>query len=569
MPLEIERAFRLRPDDPADWDTLFERVSALIPAKPKRQRILLQNIIELLEGLGCSSAVIEFPYADQDFLYDYTHRHVQSFVDCGRECARIHFFRGAPLSEDNLLEDLRRYDGRERRQADLGEVPGNTGADVQAGTNAGDYLGFVVIRPTGDYCVGRTILRAPYDGEPTRHIHVRSRHRTFLYGVHLEVGGMPFMEQDRASHACGGAAAWGYCLYLHRRYGTRRLFPRQVTEIASELASYQSYAGGLSPPMIARVLSRLDCAIDYGGAQLPVPRDTDDTDKKASVLLERRMKLRAFVGAVCSYVASSIPVILGYWFNLDRVGHAVLAVGHSLEKEIVCPDKRIQEAAKEVGPLMDSDFCGHLYVHDDQRGPYRPLKIWHDSASEPIPDEKVACKKPIQCLEDACGVFFIAGVSKSTHVFHHAATNHVRKMLDPGDYPKEIQEDIADLWRDARWRFTLQDSRRFRAALLDQQRGFNGMDPVHVRAYRTASMPHYVYVCEFTAPYRVGNDRPRLDGELLLDPSRPAFFASDSRPVAFRVQDHLLVALDHEEMEYVAEDGFWQRDTPTAPMWGI
>ena len=153
-------------DGEAAWKQLFQKVSDDLKklARPRPDAPPLKGIIERLKEVKCTSALIQYPYDDVDFLYDYVQQHAWCYRERGRTCARIHFFAGTPVDPENVLADLRRYAIRPGQRVDPAAKPD-------------PYLGFVVVRPTNEECVGRTIIMQPYLNDPVRQIHVRGRFR--------------------------------------------------------------------------------------------------------------------------------------------------------------------------------------------------------------------------------------------------------------------------------------------------------------------------------------------------------------------------------------------------------
>jgi len=233
--------------DDSGWQTIFADVADLLrKGSPDTRRGPLARILSILKSHHCSSVLLEFPYRDEDFLSDYLHVHGRCFDDCGRDCIRLHFFTGDAVKPGNdplarLLEFTR---------------PG-------AFSTLGRCLGFMVVRPTGERCVGRTIIQYPFEDEPGQDIHVRARYRVNLYGVNLEVVGTPFMEQDAFGYACAGVALWALGYDLHQRYHTPRLFSSQIAEIARRQIPRSTVGHGLPAMQVAYVLRHLVLVLDH------------------------------------------------------------------------------------------------------------------------------------------------------------------------------------------------------------------------------------------------------------------------------------------------------------------
>lgn len=503
-----------------DTTKLFEQIRSLLPlAEPRPLEAPLSNLIAMLEKLGCTSVLVEYPYQDQDFMYDYAHAHTFGFQELGRLCARAHFFSGKPLSKVDPISDLRRYDVIESGSMRRG--------NPQETETHGRYLGYIVIRPTGPFCIGKTILRQPYAQSKEDHIHVRSSHRTYVFGVELEVDGTPFIQSDKTSHVCAGAALWCLCYGLHRSHGTPRLFPQQITRIA-RTEPYKALRTPLTPAETARVISHLGCAVD--AKQVLKTGEMDVTMK--------RKKLRRFVDAVYGYVASGVPVVIGYWHPKREVGHAVLVVGYHFRlagDPVSPPDSRPKK-----GPMMDSDYVDYFYVQDDCRSTYHPLRIWGA--------EKAGRDAP-PSLEATDGFFFAAGLPSATQLLYHEALKVIRRVFDDDGFNTEDKPEVDEL-RASRWRLLFQESRRFKASLLNKRNGGTRMQAVLAEAYLAMPMPLYVYVAEFLRPAASFDSGVCSLGEIVLDPTSPNLSTSRS-VIAYRVKDNLYAG---PALERVAED---------------
>jgi hypothetical protein len=164
---------------------------------------------------------------------------------------------------------------------------------------------------------------------------------------------------------------------------------------------------------------------------------------------------------------------------------------------------------------------------DDERGLFQPLEIWNGGNETTA----AAGEQPLDVLENMWGVAFVAGLTNATKMFYRDALASARevlqrKMSEPED-DKDLREDFVSLAAETRWRITIQNSRSFRATFPDKQRGRSGFGDSLELAYRTMPLPLLVYVCEFCDFDTTITDRPLVHGEILLDPTSPAFANAD------------------------------------------
>ena len=125
------------------WQEIRDELKSF-PADPDFDKPPLANIRALLKRLECTHAVVGRPFRDKDYLDDYAHHLVSTFRKYELRCVRLHFFSIKNVNGDtaDLLE----------RVLEQQKLHPDTIAP-------GPYLGFMVIRPTGRNCVGRTVIQ--------------------------------------------------------------------------------------------------------------------------------------------------------------------------------------------------------------------------------------------------------------------------------------------------------------------------------------------------------------------------------------------------------------------------
>lgn len=523
------------------WDELHQEVSRSVSARPLWNCPPLSTIVQLLVAQDCTSAVLQSPIRDDDFDYDFLHAGGRS----SRDCARIHFFGGPSLGQGAQheldLEELSRYDAtREGYKVD--DNP---------------YLGSVVIRPTGNWCVGKTVIRFPLgqdtlEGNP----HACANYRTDLCGYTLQVFGSPFMQQDRSSHACASASLWTLCYDLHRRYNTPRRFPRQVTEIATQGVSHgRPILEGLSPSEICRMLSDLECAVDLQWIRLGNEPD-------------RQKKLRAFVATLYGYVHSNLPVLVGYWSKNAKnpsIGHVVLAIGHDLCDEVQTPGDAF--SPDENRPLLSSDYVSSFVVQDDQRGPYKTLNIWSTDANTTGTNGE-----EIPPLETAERVFLAPGLTGAAGLLFGITLDLVYSALEREFFAGIMTSEDEVLMEATRVRLYFQQLRRFKKQLLSADSGRVPLPLAHRNAYQRLILPadnhppgHYVYVCDLCIPDPDTKRRFRVWAEIVID-ATAGLYDAETSVVAMRIKNELylrganapIIANDYKEHPFAPSNlGDW------------
>ncbi len=523
-------AYKIRKGcEAADWKELFDAVCENTRALPSlKDNRALRNIVDYLNWYKCSTVLVGSPFHDRDYLYDYLHHFGSIFEDCGRDCIRLHFFSGDRINRDSPLRSLRELVSGLERPRPLGFE--------QSG-----YLGFMVLRPTGRYCVGRTILKYPDQPMASWDIHTRARYDVHLHGVNLRVVGAPFMQQDASSHVCAGAALWCLLYDLHRRYGTPRRFPRQITEIAREQFTGIKFPTGHTPAQIAHVLREVGCAQDVQYVEMKTSDGTPKDDYK--------QVFRKFVDTVYGYVQSNLPLILGFKIpGYPEVGkeqgHAVMVVGHD-HSHLTTSETSDPRAWGRFG--CSSERVGSFICQDDGRGAYQPLRVWKSAPKLPFISENAWSEAPV--LENADWLFMAPGLTRDAHMLYDQARGTLRTglinikalvdvlssgyVLPAGTLP-DI-EAVEDTLPDCFVRLYIQQSRRFRRFVLDKVRGRWKLDESHIEVYQQMPLPRYVWVCDVCDPKDTDSQgRFRAIAEFVLDATAPKF-AQPSSLLAFRV----------------------------------
>ncbi len=518
----------------SDWRNLEVLVSNTLSARLGINKPPMSEIRRHLESLSCSCAVLEYGYLDLDVLHDYLSDYGWFFDDCGRDCLRVHFFQKKPFcipkeSSTKWIQEL--YKSCDCRRSEFS-------------TDNNPYLGYMVIRPTGKFCVGRTILmdrltlsESQADDQPVIHtIHTRRPYHVHLCGATLEVVGTPFMQQDGSRHMCASAAMWTLAYDLHRRFGVPRLFANQITQMATANVLRSDAAQGLTPQEHTRFLRQIGCAIDATMVRIP--------DKQG---VQRNQAVQLIADVLYGYIESNAPVLLAYWFRGASVGHTVLAIGHDLLQDRKTPHNVRFTTGKHRIQLA-SDYVANFYVQDDGRGPYQQMRIWNKKGKA-LTHQQGNCKD-IHAIADAQMVMIIPGIPAKLRVLYQDARKQViSSLLNPERYSKfeGLKEGVAGILKEARLRLYFQHSVRFRTLMTDSVSGRVGMNRVHMDAYLSMRLPRYLYVCDFCEPALVAGKRGwySCQGELLLDATTP--LAAQTIPwVSLRIGDTLLVA-GHDE----------------------
>jgi hypothetical protein len=282
---------------------------------------------------GVRGVVVERDYVDVDHSRSYARFYAKSFQDHIKRTTRLHFFN-CRLVRKNLVE-LDRF--------------------------SQNYLGYVVIRPLRVRRIGRTALRPPPGQAGQYHFPTLSfGAKPHIAGFEMQVRTVPSIEQDARVSACASAAIWMATAPTVERFGLQSRTTAEITELATEIdiGARLVQSEGLTPDQMLRALR--------GMGYEPMKIGFNN--------------LREAIETVYPYVKSGIaPILL---LRLLNGYHSVVAVGHSYDSDQPTP-LRVEygwTASDSIRVWRSWQWLPHFIIHDDQRGPYRPMRFISPSA---------------------------------------------------------------------------------------------------------------------------------------------------------------------------------------------
>lgn len=302
----------------------------------------LGAILEQLKAAGARSALVENDYLDRDYSEEFNAFYGRLFRRFRRHTRRLHFFK------INLAEVA-----AEGTAALVGKM--------EAADQAGDYLGFAVIRPVRDAPLGRVVLStiARLSGMDIR-LQVRATYETHPLGARLSVRGVPFTQQDARISACAQASIWMSGRHFHTRHGGPWRSTVSITESASQptdislATALPAGSSGLNVNNMLRAIRAMD--------RHPYAFMADRRTIDGEIRLAWPGSLDP-AAILARYVESAIPVIVGLraWEGGQSEGHAVVVVGDTFQPK--------SDATLAVSRATIAEFSPYFLVHDDQRGP--------------------------------------------------------------------------------------------------------------------------------------------------------------------------------------------------------
>lgn len=304
----------------------------------------IQTLRRGLDGFA-HTAVLEPHYTCKDHRNLYSQFYSKKFVQSSCYCSRLHFFGTEDVTATRLLADPESL--------------------------ADSYLGFSVIRPVRNRCLGRTVLDPArvgrYDGHSSHCL--TTRFRAHLAGHEFYVNGYPYMSQDAHANVCAHAALWTVCRYLSTRYSVyKEIYPYDIVGLTGHSRGRTYPYRGMTFTDYCEILSSAGCH--------PVLFSLKKT-ANGSHAPERFRDL-------CAYVESGFPVLA------SLQGHVIVLIGHTMDFS-----QTLSAADVDLHGYIDASvFWKQFVVVDDNEFPYAKFGYVGDA-------ENYACRftPPVATIE--------------------------------------------------------------------------------------------------------------------------------------------------------------------------
>ncbi|MEP5231567.1 MAG: hypothetical protein ABJQ78_09060 [Alloalcanivorax sp.] len=463
----------------------------------------LEKTIHHLVALSAKTALIQFEVSDPDFEAEYDLYYVRWTYKVERRCVRIHFFSDE-VKEDKPLKVIDEL--------------------YELSRQSNNYLGFVTLRPIQRSEQGATILRPHLHPEGSSFVVSKDRFEVNIAGRKFVVTGTPFLQQDNAVGACAQASIWMALRTLRRKIGQNAYSPAAITEAATRFGTSGRTLPNRSGLSISQIIEAVRQS-GYSPHSFALKSHPHDRPNAAELAI---MRLKIY-----PYIESGIPVLLGL-SPKNQEGHAVLVIGHDWDKNVdqymhidtrgpKGPPNWVSSAGLGELDLVDaSSWINHIYIHNDNTGPYQPL-FNSSTGGYSLSDALVAIpflhKDILMDAEEAqlaCYTILLSCLSK--------------------DHKEQLPRLV--------FRVYLQTRSEFRESVIESK--------LHDQAkeyYRLKWLPKRVWVAEINEfkDYENAPDGKAVKlGEILLDPSSDP---ADGHFLAVRLSKELL-NLGGEEARY-------------------
>lgn len=292
----------------------------------------LEVIEELKKGLDpcCKNVLLETEYNDKDYRSAYYHYYAKKGYRYGTSCVRLHFFDGRVELDPNGLE--LRFNVNESQSS-----PSET------------YFGYMVLRPTRQNTIGRTVLScnalAGFHGSI-----IEANHKVHLLGHRLVVKGFPWMSQHTDIAVCAHVACWSILRHYSERFSKYAEFlTHDITRMAHEFDP-----GGMLPSTGLHVHHAERVFASAGCYPILIV-------KQDNALITGPSDPRLFFRQMLAYLESGFPL----WVEIERVMHAVTLIGHT----------GFTGSISQSAPCHFAfDFIERFVVVDDNHLPYKTIE---------------------------------------------------------------------------------------------------------------------------------------------------------------------------------------------------
>jgi hypothetical protein len=278
----------------------------------------------LAEGLeGClKSVVVEPKYICKDHRNLFSNYYSKKFNVESAYTSRLHFF-------SKTVDDIQKF---------------LAGPDKYAQ----DYIGYSVIRPVKQRCLGRTIidpLKLKNTNKPDLYC-LRTKFVAHIAGRPFEICGYPYTSQDADVTVCAHTALWGVCRFLSEKYPVyREMYPFDLIKSTESNQGRTFPLRGMTYTDYSKILT------DFG--TFPIIFRVKQSPTSPVIDSEAFSDL-------CTYVESGFPVLASH------PGHVVALIGHTIDYD--------QPSKAAVNGFIDSSsFLKEFVVIDDNFFPYQIL----------------------------------------------------------------------------------------------------------------------------------------------------------------------------------------------------
>lgn len=321
-------------------------------------------------GLKCNKVIIEYPYADKDYLSTFYIHYSRKYKEFSKKCYRIHFF------------------------------------------NNDYYFGFIILRPTFYKKIGRTYLFPQLLLEGDSYV-MTGKYKLNLLGSEAFIESFPWMHQETDISTCSHVAVWSILRYFGNKY--RYYSDMTMGEVFEKVQlnfDRKVPSKGLSYEQISNLLTQ------FGFSTLIRHKNMDSS------------KSRQYLGEIFAYIESGLPLIA----VSSSMEHAVCVIGHGpiINKKLNSDQMELyfekSHDGKPLNALLHSRFIDSVIVNDDNYFPFRTVCCNFMEGTST--DNLMSYTTPNYTI-DAFD-YFIIPLYEKMHLTYNEVYNRVINLLESG-----------------------------------------------------------------------------------------------------------------------------------------
>jgi hypothetical protein len=396
-------------------------------------------------------------YVDKVYRDSYYHYYSSKLTKYKRNCIRISIFEG---------EIPESYFWQEDKQAEL----------------ASKYRGFIILRPTDPYIIGRSII-SPRALKINNFRCCTTKFHTTANGFKFTVDGFPHSSQDTETISCAETTLWALMEYFSNKYSDYKpILPSQIIQTLNKVSfERQIPSKGLN-------ITQMSFALKEFGF--------------GTRIYSRAQYQNEFDGLLSCYIESGIPLIIAMENRpIGSIGHALLAVGHeeideakvdAIPSSVLNDGLRAKTMAKNI-TIYDYDSVKKDFIFiDDNQPVYQRATL--DNPASHYPAQWHSCKI----------TYFIVPLYTKIYLEAFEAKNYILNFLIAG--PEPLNNNSKTLLR-----FYLASSRSFKDDIAKNTSIQEDLKVLLLEAF----MPKFIWVAEISTKDLI--KQKRADGLVVLD----------------------------------------------------
>lgn len=438
--------------------SFLERVVRHLRLEENQITSCRQTLENFLNGMDGNTMVgVEYPYVDWLYRDTYSAYYSSKLRPYDRDCIRLSFYEGDVQKGDFLLPEK-----HPRKQS------------LQA-----SFLGFLVLRPTLPYIIGRNVLRPKAFQRSSSLYVIVTTVRPTVYGVRFTVQGFPHASQDAEMMVCAETALWCVNEYFANKYPDyRSVPPREIHQILFDTGDERQVP---SEGLMAEQMSFLLKKLGFGVRILS---------------LAKGIIVKKILRSICLYVESGIPVVVT--LGNEYFSHAMNIIGHT--GYTLPNDFRFSAAVMlEKGRYLYDfyEIPTEFVVHDDNLVPYSRVTL-----------NNPAVNYSYDIDWDGCA---IQAAIVPLHRDIYMQSDRAEQIVF--DYLKQLDQEIQ--LPSYVVRVFLTSGRSFKNFIADHP----DLPPLFKQEVVNIIMPKFVYIAELAMLEDVQNRQAR--GIIILDATEP------------------------------------------------